>query len=118
MIFLIAIFALLSAWALFVAKVCPKGEYRGISYSRLPGIRTPRLLNSQEAWKAGHAAVTTYFEGLALYFGSAGALVFILALAKSTMDLGIFSAIVISVGCIVVLVALMKADSVAQSLQR
>lgn len=118
MIFVIAIFGLLSAWALFVAKVCPKGEYRGISYSRLPGIRTPRLLSSQEAWKTGHAAVTTYFEGLALYFGAAGALVFILVLAKSTMDLGIFSAIVISLGCIVVLIALMKADSAAQKVPR
>lgn len=117
MIFVIVVLGLFCAWALFVAKVCPKGKYRGISYRKLPGIRTPRLLSSIEAWKAGHAAVSRYFEFLALYFGAA-ALVFILALAKSSMDLGIFSAIVISVGCIAILIALMKADSAAQRLQR
>lgn len=118
MIFVIVVLGLFCAWALFVAKVCPKGEYRGISYRKLPGIRTPRLLSSIEAWKAGHAAVSRYFEFLALYFGAAAALVFVLALAKSSMDLGIFSAIVISVGCIAILIALMKADSAAQQLQR
>lgn len=72
-LFALVTFSVLAIFTFFIAKESPKGEYKSLTYTSLPGILTPRVLSSKENWVMAHRAMSPYFTLLAVYFGLAAA---------------------------------------------
>lgn len=72
-VFTLVIFSVLGVFTFFIAKESPKGEYKTLTYTSLPGILTPRVLSSRENWVMAHKAMSPYFTLLAVYFSLATA---------------------------------------------
>ena len=70
-IFTLTIFSILGVLTFFIAKESPKGKYKSLNYTSLPGILTPRVLKSRENWIMAHEAMSPYFTLLAIYFSIA-----------------------------------------------
>lgn len=70
-IFTLTIFSILGVLTFFIAKESPKGKYKSLNYTSLPGILTPRVLKSRENWIMAHQAMSPYFTLLAIYFSIA-----------------------------------------------
>lgn len=72
-VFTLVVFSVLGVLTFFIAKESPKGEYKSLTYTSLPGILTPRVLSSKENWVMAHRAMSPYFTLLAIYFSLAAA---------------------------------------------
>ena len=72
-VFTLVTFSVLGVFTFFIAKESPKGEYKSLTYTSLPGILTPRVLSSKENWVMAHRAMSPYFTLLAVYFSLAAA---------------------------------------------
>ena len=113
--FTFLVFSVMSLLTFFIAKEVPKGEFKSLKYTSLPGIMTPNTLKSREACIAAHTAMSPYFTLLSVFFSVAGIVSIILIFMESQFT-NTFFTVGMLVGIAFFAVLVWRGDRVAANL--